>query len=105
MTVDQLIYILERKFHNIRNQIDFIVACHTSHTRINDIFEQIIGDAYILEWRIDYIPQPNTEEISNWWKVLEEQYNSDPTRPDSNMVKYLNSRKANNPPVVINSSI
>lgn len=105
MTSDQLSYVLERKFHNIKPQQDFIVATDTSHTNINGIFQQCQGGAYILEWNIKHLDCPTIPELLKYWDILEPQYQSDPNRLDSEMFAYLHSRPNIQPPIFINDDI
>lgn len=89
MTLDQLSYILERKYNNIRIGSDVIIICTTTRSE-NGRFLIKNPDACIAEWNINDIPQPTVENIHKWWTILEEQYNSDPSRVDSKMYAYLN---------------
>ena len=105
MTNDQLSYILERKYTNIRPHQDFNVATDTSHTTIDGIFQQHQGSAYILEWNIKHIECPTVPELHKYWDMLESQYQSDPDRPDSEMFAYLHNRPNIQPPIFINDDI
>lgn len=105
MTIDQLSYVLERKYINIRIHHDVIIACLTDHQMIDGTFHQTISDAFISEWRIDYIDRPTNGELDLWWELLKDQYNSDPYRPDSEMSQFLNSRSSTKLPIVSNPDL
>lgn len=105
MTSDQLSYVLERKFHNIKPQRDFVVAIDTSHTNVDGIFQQCQGSAYIFEWKIKHITCPTVPELQKYWDILEPQYQSDPNRPDSEMFAYLQNRPNIPLPITVNDDI
>ncbi|PPD55715.1 MAG: hypothetical protein CTY12_00215 [Methylotenera sp.] len=92
MTIDQLTYVLERKYINILINTDVSIALDTSHTfGPNGEVQQYESDAYIIEWRLD-LEQPTTEQLNQWWNLLKDQYNADPYRPDSEMAAFLKTR-------------
>jgi len=89
LTLDQLSYVLERKYKNIRIGSDVIISCTV--TLAPDGRQYIYNsDAAIVEWRITNIGQPTDELIHDLWNKLQEQYNSNPYRVDSELYKIIN---------------
>lgn len=88
LTTDQLTYILERKYTNIRIGSDVMIVCTVQPQMENGSYIQN-KDAHIIEWHIPQIPQPTVDEIERLWDILKDQYNSDPARPDSEMYHIL----------------
>lgn len=99
LTIDQLTYILQRKFTNIVPGKDFIVSA-----TIADDTKTVNTDASIIEWNIDYISKPTDEELSKYWDILKDQYNSDESRVDSEMFKLVYGKQVNKR-IVINEDI
>lgn len=92
LTLDQLSYVLTRKFDKLELGVDACLVCPAKGPDENGVYTPIPG-AYIIWWNVDSIPKPTTEELDSWWEVLKDQYNSDPTRDDSDMSKYLRSQR------------
>jgi hypothetical protein len=90
MTLDQLQYIIERKYNNIIFGSDVIIACTLSRSEDG---RRLINnqDAFIVEWNINYIEKPSEKELDVLWCKLSEQYHSDPARVDSDMFKHINN--------------
>lgn len=90
MTLDQLQYIIERKYNNIKMGSDVIIACTLTKTTDG---RQLIknSDAKIIEWNINYLNKPSDSEIDDLWNKLSDQYHADPTRIDSAMYKHTNT--------------
>ena len=105
MTADQLNYVLERKYKNIRIGMDVVVVC----TVTNDLSqpEGFVNnpDAVILEWNVEGIAQPDETELNRLWDVLKDQYHSDATRHDSDMYNFVNFRNYTIPSIEINEDI
>ena len=105
LSLDQLSYILERKYINIDIGVDVQLACTAQPP--DEFGNHVLNnDAWITEWKLSYIPKPSYEDLEKWWGVLEEQYHSNPDRPDSQMHKYMHSsRVSKKPTIIINSEI
>jgi hypothetical protein len=104
-STDQLSYILERKFINLQVGNQALIVCSAIGPNENGAYIPV-NDAYIIQWNLSYIPKPTTEELEQWWEVLEDQYNSDPSRIDSDMYKLVNGVEYNRPvPVTVNMDI
>ena len=88
LTLDQLAYILERKYKNIQFGKDVIITCTVKEDSVENN-----ADATISFWNIDYITKPSEKDIETYWNILKEQYHSDETRIDSDMYKFINSKK------------
>lgn len=97
MTLDQLVYVLERKYKNIIIGNDLLVVC-TSRSSDDGRFMINNDDAHLVRWVIPNIMEPTQEQLEEWWDKLKEQYNSDPTRVDSDMYKIINPKSE--PPIV-----
>ena len=105
ISLDQLSYVLERKFININVGQDVQLACSA---QLPDEYGNIglNDDAWITEWRIPSIPKPTDDDISSWWDKLKDQYHSNPDRPDSLMNKYMEkNRIVQRPTIMINNEI
>lgn len=103
-TLDQLSYVLERKFNNLVVGQDALIGCSSIGPDDRGRFIPQ-DDAYILQWNVKQIPQPTMEDLDKWWDVLKDQYNSDPSRPDSEMFKMINGNMFTIPPITINEDI
>jgi hypothetical protein len=90
LTLDQLCYVLERKYNGIRIGIDVHVTETTTPDITHPTGMRSDENATILSWNISQIPEPSIDQIQKMWSVLEEQYHSDPTRRDSKMYFYVN---------------
>lgn len=90
MTLDQLQYIIERKYNNIIFGSDVIIACTLSRSEDG---RRLINnqDAFIVEWNINYIEKPSEKDLIALWDKLSEQYHADPARIDSDMFKHINN--------------
>jgi hypothetical protein len=88
LTLDQLSYVLERKYKNIIIGHDAIISCSVN---LSDDNRKYIKnpDAEITEWRLLDIDKPSDDLLGELWNKLKDQYNSDPTRVDSDMYKYI----------------
>jgi hypothetical protein len=104
-TTDQLSYVLERKFIGLIPGRDALLICTAEGPDDRGRYNAI-ADASIVQWNIPYIPKPTDEELATWWAILEEQYQSDPSRVDSAMYKMVND-VTNTPDkqITINSDI
>lgn len=101
MTLDQLSYVLEQRYNNIKIGNDALLACTTTRSE-DGRFLINNPDAVIVEWRINYLEQPTADVLDELWVKLSERYHSDPGRIDSEMYKYLNKKNDTIPPVTIN---
>lgn len=89
-TTDQLSYVLERKFTGLVPGRDALLICSADGPDDRGRYTAI-ADASIVQWNIPYLTKPTDTELAAWWAVLEEQYQSDPSRIDSAMYKLVNS--------------
>lgn len=103
LTTDQLSYILERKYQNIKIGQDVLIVC-SSCMENNTLISN--PDAFIIEWYLPNIPQPSVQELEITWNNIKDQYNSDPNREDSEMALFLKQRDVKfKPTVIINEDI
>ena len=105
LTVDQLQYVLERKYQGIRLGVDVVVV----GTVTEDVShpEGFINnpDAKILEWKIDNVPQPDDAEIDRLWGILKDQYDVEGHRIDSQMYQFIHYRDWSGPTITINEDL
>lgn len=106
MTIDQLLYVLQRKYTGIRPGIDFILT-GTIEPDINEpTGTRNNKDASIFQWNLTNIEQPSEQELQRLWSILEQQYHSEPARPDSELFKFTNFRNYSaNPNITINEDL
>lgn len=104
-TLDQLSYILERKFNNLIVGQDALIGCTVEGPTDRGLYVPN-KDACIHQWNVTNFPQPTTEDLDKWWGVLEDQYESDPERPDSAMFKLIHGENTNAlPSITMNEDI
>ena len=107
LTTDQLSYILERKYTNIQIGNDVLIVCTVTPTETGEFIQS--DDAHIIEWRLRNFPQPSEEEIDRIWQLVKDQYNSDPSRSDSEMSNFLRAtnktNKTNKPIIKLNTDL
>ena len=92
MTLDQLAYILQRKYKNIAIGSDAIIVCSTEKSADGRQFIHL-PDARITQWNITYVAQPSDSELNILWERLQEQYHSDPLRRDSEITQFLEPKE------------
>lgn len=103
LTVEQLAYVLHRKYQNINPNTDYSLEETMSEDSSNETGWISNGDARIVEWKIETVKQPTESELKKAWEILEPQYNADPTLSDSKLAKYLRRRNQKN--VVVNEDL
>ena len=96
MTLDQLCYVLERKYKNIKIGQDVLVICSTSVSDESNMLIRV-PDARLMNWKVKHIQEPSQENLEEWWGILSEQYHSDPSRMDSDILKRLAPAQAVKP--------
>lgn len=105
LTIDQLTYILERKYTNIKVGGDVLIVCTVTRNPEDGTFTPN-NDAHIIEWYVPHISKPTVDELANLWDILKDQYNSDPVRPDSEMAIMLRKNEKNGKPkITVNPDI
>lgn len=105
MHVDQLSYVLQRKYNRSQPGVDYVLA----ETIIDEKDElgrlKGKGDARIVQWDLD-LPQPSEEYLNKLWTVLEEEYHGQPDRENSQMFIFLELRRMKeDPPVTLNEDL
>lgn len=65
MTNDQLTYIIERTYPNVKIGIEVIVACSVSMEN-NKIIHN--NDAFIVTWLTNEYQKPDQDTINDLWK-------------------------------------
>jgi hypothetical protein len=107
LTSDQLAYILERRYLNIKIGTDVVIKSTASQDPDHPYGWRNNKDAEILEWKVQDYPEPSEQEISRLWGILEDQYNSDPYRMDSQMFLFTitSGGTYTKPKIIINGEL
>lgn len=91
LTLDQLSYILERKYINCSPGEDFVLTENVEHNPETGRPEPQ-RNAQIREWHMEGVDQPSDEYLQRLWERLKEEYHGRPNREDSEMAQFMAKR-------------